>query len=49
MMSELLNQKIFQSKSFNSLKLILKKIRIKDSITSMQYNQFENIVIAFNK
>ena len=48
-MSELLNQKIFQSKSFKSLQLILKNSCIKDSIPSMPYNEFENIVIAFIK
>lgn len=41
--------KIFQSKSFKSLKLILKNSCIKDSIPSMPYNEFENIVIAFIK
>ena len=49
MMSELLSQKIFQSKSFNSLQLILKNYCIKSSTPSIPYNEFENIVIAFIK
>lgn len=48
-MSELLNQKIFQSKSFKSLQLILKNSCIKGSTPSISYNEFENIVIAFIK
>lgn len=49
MMSELLNQKIFQSKSFKSLQLILKNSCIKGSTPSIPYDEFENIVIAFIK
>ena len=49
MMSELLNQKIFQSKSFKSLQLILKNSCIKGSTPSIPYDEFENIVIAFMK
>lgn len=49
MMSELLNQKIFQSKSFKSLQLILKNSCIKGSTPSIPYDEFENIVIVFIK
>ena len=48
-MSALLSQKIFQSKSFKSLQLILKNSCIKGSTPSIPYNEFENIVIAFIK
>lgn len=49
MMGSILNQKIFQSKSFKSLQLILKNSCIKGSIPSIPYSEFENIVIAFIK